>query len=161
MRRFALAIFLLLALLPGCKSEVSAQVGKPAPALTALTLGGDAIKLEDLRGKVVLVNFWWSGCGPCLTEMPQIDVVYRALADQGFEVLAVNMGQDAKEVRAVMRRTGVSYPLLLDGLKIDAKKYGVVAAPTSFLIDRDGNVVERINGPMTGEQLQARVEALG
>ncbi len=161
MRVFAFVSLLLLALLPGCKSEVSAQVGEPAPALTALTLSGEAIKLEDLRGKVVLVNFWWSGCGPCLVEMPEIEVVYRALADQGFEVLAVNMGQDAGEVRAVKRRTGVSYPLLLDGLKIDTRKYGVVAAPTSFLIDRDGTVVERINGPMTGAQLQARVEALG
>lgn len=151
----------VLALLPACKPESQALVGAPAPTLTALDLEGRGVDLDGFRGKIVFVNFWWSGCGPCLAEMPEIDDVYRARGDEDFVVLAVNMGQDAAEILAVRRLTRVSYPLLMDKLKIDAQKYGVIAAPTSFLIDRDGHLIERVNGPLTREQLDARLDEIG
>ena len=155
--RSLLASLVALVVLAACEPQDLVKVGRPAPELTATDLNGKAVKLADLRGKVVFVNFWWSGCGPCLVEMPEIEHVYRRLRNDGFEVLAVNIGQDEKTIKNTNRRLGVTYPLLCDRLKITTNQYNVAFAPTSFLIDRDGVIRERINGPLTRNELMNKV----
>ncbi|MCW2309583.1 TlpA family protein disulfide reductase [Rhodobium gokarnense] len=154
------AVILASAFLIACEPEATVEVGKAAPDLTVMDLDGQPVKLSEMRGKVVFVNFWWSGCGPCLAEMPEIDRVYRRYRDEGLEVLAVNIGQDAETIRNTNRRLGVAYPLVSDELKISTKHYGVAFAPTSFLIDRKGVVRERINGPVTQETLTQKVAGI-
>jgi len=144
--------------LSGCKdrkeaanAELSGE--RLAPELVATTQAGDVVRLEDLRGKVVLVNFWLAECGPCLAEMPDFDRFYQAHRHQGLEVVAINMGQSEDAVRRATRRMDVTFPLLADPLKITTTRYNVLAAPTSFVVDAEGRLVKRINGPLNHHDL--------
>jgi len=149
---------LAITALTGCEDRRDAATQQvdgeqAAPDLVAMTLAGEAVRLEDLRGKVVLVNFWLAECGPCLAEMPDFDRFYQAHRDRGLEILAINMGQSEDAVRKAVRRINVTFPLLTDPLKITTTRYNVLAAPTSFIIDAQGHLVERINGPLNHEDL--------
>ncbi len=157
-----LAVLGLLALVSACDGQetIASDASKAAPELAVLDMDSKAVKLADLKGKVVLINFWLVECGPCLVEMPEFESVYREYRDQGFEILAVNMGQENAAIRNAGRRLDVTYPLLEDPLKITTERYGVKAAPTSFLIDREGVLRERINSPMTGKVLEKKVTGL-
>ena len=125
-----------------------------------LGLDGRAVKLADYRGKVVLLNFWINGCGPCLAEMPILDALYRDHKAEGFEVLGINTGQDMETIVNTRRRTSVSFPLLSDRLSITSKTYGVVGFPVSFLIDRQGSIRDRIDGLLTRPELERKITAL-
>lgn len=157
-KSIALALLVLaVAAVAACEPTGSAETGAVAPELAALDLDDAAVRLDALRGKVVLVNFWLADCGPCLIEMPQFETVYRQYQPDGFEIIAVNMGQDSETVRNTWRRLNVTYPLVTDPLRITTARYAVEAAPTSFLIDRQGIVRERIDAPMTRADLARRV----
>lgn len=160
MKRLAVLLLLVVAMLPACHDTPSAAAGGPAPDLAALDLADGTVRLADHRGKVVLVNFWIAECGPCLAEMPGMDEVYRNLEARGFEILAVNTGQDVETVRNAVRRLPISFPVLADPLRIAGNRYGVVGVPTSFLIDRDGILRERIDGALSKAVLRNKVEAL-
>lgn len=153
------ALIVVLAL-AACTPDAKTKIGEIAPLFTAMDLEDKTVKLADFRGKVVVVNFWWSGCGPCLHEMPEFDQVYKDYKDKGLEIIGVNMGQSKATITSTNRRLDVSYLLLADELKIATRQYGVVAAPTSFLIDRDGVLRERINGPLTKEALSKKVAGM-
>ncbi len=156
------AILGLVALVSGCDGRETADgtADQTAPELAVLDMDRQAVKLADLKGKVVLVNFWLVECGPCLVEMPEFESVYQEYRDQGFEILAINMGQESAAIRNASRRLDVTYPLLEDPLKITTERYSVQAAPTSFLIDREGILRERINSPMTGKVLEKKLTGL-
>ncbi len=155
-----LAALALTVLVTACEEQKVATTAAAAPELAALDLGDQAVKLADYRDKVVFVTFWLNGCGPCLAEFPDIDAVYRRHKDQGFTVLAVNLGQDKAAIEASLRKVPVSFPFLADPLGITAKRYGVEGAPTAFLIDGKGIVRERFEGPVTPEDLEKKVRAL-
>lgn len=146
--------------LAGCEPKAGATVGEPASELTALTLDGEPVRLEAYRGKVVLINFWSGGCGPCLAEMPEIDALYREMRGQGFEIVALNSGDTQAEVAGISRRLQLSFPLLVDSLKITASRYEVIGVPTSFLVDREGRIAAKVMGPFDGERLADQVGAL-
>jgi thiol-disulfide isomerase/thioredoxin len=156
----ALTIIAIALALAACGNEPVARVSEPAPELAAVDDHDQVVRIADMRGKIVLVNFWLSGCGPCLAEMPGIDAVYRRYKDKGLEVLAVNFGQSRMEIDDAGRRIGVSFPLLADPLKIAMRRYHVVGTPTSFVIDAAGVLRERIDGPLTGGDLERRLAAL-
>ncbi|PKU21452.1 TlpA family protein disulfide reductase [Telmatospirillum siberiense] len=154
----AIAIAAILGL-TGCNEPraASASGGTPAPELVATTLDGRVIRLADLRGKVVLLDFWLGGCGPCLAEMPDLDAFYRSERDKGLEILAINMGQSEDAVAKAARQMTVSFPVLADPLKITIARYKVEAAPTFFIIDAKGNLVERIDGPLDKKLLAEKI----
>lgn len=157
-----LGAVLALLFVGACDKEVASNTahqkeGRPAPELVATTLDGQVVRLEAYRGKAVLINFWLVGCGPCMAEMPEIDAFYRDNRDKGFEVLAVNMGQPNGVIAQSVARLGVSFPMLADPLKITLERYEVVGAPTSFIIDRNGTLVERIDGPLGPSVLEAKL----
>lgn len=147
--------------LTACKDQKKAAIreatGEPAPDLVATRTDGSVVRLEELRGRVVLVNFWLAECGPCLAEMPDFEAFYQDYRDRGVEILAINMGQPQNVVTNVARRLGVSFPVLADPLKITTSRYNVLAAPTSFVIDAEGRLVERVNGPMNHDDLTEKV----
>lgn len=134
--------------------------GEPAPELGAMTLDGETVRLEDLKGRVVLVNFWLAECGPCMAEMPQFEAFYRANRHKGLEILAINAGQPPEVIEAVARRLELSFPLLADPLKITTTRYNVLAYPTSFIIGGDGRLIERINRPLDRDALSAKIRHL-
>jgi len=133
--------------------------GPPAPAFT---LDGPPVSLADLRGRVVLVNFWATWCEPCKEEMPAMERLYRAHRDRGFELLAISVGEEPEPVRAFREELGLSFPILLDRDKSVSRTYQTYRFPESYLVDREGVVVERYVGPREWdhEAYQERVARL-
>lgn len=118
------------------------SVSFPAPDFTLPTLSGAPIHLSALRGKVVLVNFWATWCGSCRAEMPALNALYQRYKDRGLEVLAVNLDTDStSNVQAFARKIGVTFRVGLDPSSSTARSYRVRSLPTTYLIDRAGNVV--------------------
>jgi len=102
--------------------------------------------LSDYRDKVVLVNFWASWCMPCVEEMPELTRLKKQLADQPFEILALNVGEKKYWVRKFIERINFNLPVLLDTSKYTFNNWGCKTLPTSFLIDTAGNVQYRVRG---------------
>ena len=116
----------------------------PAPDFTLSTLSGASLSLAELRGKVVLLNFWATWCVPCRKEMPAIEALYQRYKDRGLEVLAVSLDKGSTSgVESFVKEMGVTYRVALDPSWATARTYGVRGLPATFLIDRAGNVVMR------------------
>ena len=121
---------------------------KPAPELQLKDIDGKPQNLAELRGKVVLVNFWATWCPPCRREMPSMQRLYQSLPKNRFEILAVNIGEDDDTVFAF---TGTLEPsptfqLLFDRDSLELRKWPVMGLPTSFVIDKKGRVALRVVG---------------
>jgi peroxiredoxin len=121
--------------------------GGIAPAFQLASLDGDQVTLESLQGRVVLVNFWATWCKPCEDEMPAMGRLYDALKNQGFDLLAVSVDEGTEEVRQFQDRLELPFPLLLDPDQAVAERYQTYRFPESFLVDREGVIVERYIGP--------------
>jgi cytochrome c biogenesis protein CcmG/thiol:disulfide interchange protein DsbE len=119
----------------------------PGAAVALPTLDGSSQRsLAQLRGKVVVLNFWASWCGPCENEAPVLERAQRQLASDGGTVLGVTYKDDASESRAFVRRFKVTYPSLRDDQLKLAPKYGTTKLPETFVIDRRGRVVAMSRG---------------
>src|SRR5919197_6235623 len=131
-----------------------ADVGQLAPDFTLETASGGTIRLSDLRGKVVLLNFWATWCEPCRVEMPEIEGTYRAHQAGGFEVVAVNLQESADEVRPFMKELGLTFPAALDRDGAVSRLYRARALPSSLLVDRQGPVQYVRVGTLTKQGLE-------
>ncbi len=123
------------------------EPGRAAPAFSLENLEGGQADLASLRGKVVLINFWATWCKPCEDEMPAMERLYQKLHPEGFELLAVSVDDGVEEVRAFRDRLGFNFPVLLDPTKDTARQYQSFRYPESYLVDRDGTLIERYIGP--------------
>jgi peroxiredoxin len=124
------------------------EAGSRAPEFSLPRLGGGPpVVLAELRGRVVLVNFWATWCKPCEDEMPAMEGLYRGLAGQGFELLAVSVDAGDPEVAAFRDRLALSFPILRDPDRQVAMRYQSLRFPESWLIGPDGVVVARFIGP--------------
>jgi peroxiredoxin len=123
--------------------------GRPAPPFELAALdGASRLRLADLRGRVVLLNFWATWCKPCEDEMPAMERLYRALAGPEFELVAISVDTDAEAVARFRDRLGLSFPILLDPGSEVSRAYQTTGYPESFLIDRAGNLASaRFVGP--------------
>ncbi len=137
------------------------QVGALAPDFTLRGLDQKNVRLSQLRGKPVMVNFWATWCGPCSAEMPNIEKVYEKYPNGDFAVLAVNQGEYADQVSGYADLYHLHFPILLDEKAQVARVYRVQALPTTVFIDRDGIVREiHIGGPMTTEFIEKEILTL-
>ena len=136
-------------------------VGAPAPDFTLQSLDGQAVALSDYRGQVVLLNFWATWCEPCKLEMPAFDEVQQSAGPQGLQVLAVNFDEPAAEVQAFQDKLGLTFPLLLDPGAVVQRLYRVVGYPTSYWIDREGQVAAMHVGVMSERQLADYLTDMG
>jgi peroxiredoxin len=127
-------------------------VGMPAADFTLPTLDGRTVSLAELRGKVVLLNFWATWCKPCTTEMPAMQATYDRLRDKGFVVLAINELEDVPKVREHIRTYQHTFPVLLDQDNAVANLYGVYGLPVSVFVDAEGRVQEYVKGGILTEQ---------
>ncbi|MBN2736374.1 MAG: TlpA family protein disulfide reductase [Spirochaetales bacterium] len=109
-------------------------------------LKGQPVKLSDQKGKVVLLNFWATWCGPCRSEMPSMEKLYQKYRSSGFEILAVDLQEAAETVSEFAKEQGYSFPILLDTTGEQAQAYGARGIPTSYLIDKQGYIVAGIVG---------------
>lgn len=123
--------------------------GDQAPGFTLPLLAGGEASLADYRGKVVLVNVWATWCGPCRTEMPDMERFYQSLKGQPFEILAVSVDdRGAQDVAPFVQELGITFPILLDPDKIIESLYSTSRVPESFIIDKNGVVRRRVIGPL-------------
>lgn len=138
-----------------------AEVRSPAPGFELSALDGSKVSLADYRGLVVLLNFWASWCPPCRAEMPDLDAFQQQYRDQGFAVVAVNMGEDAGTARAFMEENDLHFPVLLDTYGSVYDRYDARALPSSFIIGRDGTLIKAYPaGVITRAQLERDVVPL-
>jgi thiol-disulfide isomerase/thioredoxin len=140
MRIRALAFLLWAVPLAVPAQELSPWSGPSAPSLVLPDLQGRVHRLADYRGKVVLLNFWASWCGPCREETPSLEVLRRALRAEPFVVLAVNVGEDARAARRFVQVAGVGFTVLLDRDREAMREWGAQALPTTFVIGPDGRI---------------------
>lgn len=119
-----------------------------APDFTLKNLEGQEVSLKQLRGKLVLLNFWATWCGPCRIEKPTLEKLYQEFKDKGLVILAVSIdqGDSLQVVRAYYEKYGYSYGALLDSEMEVARLYGVRAIPASYLIDREGYILGIVLG---------------
>jgi peroxiredoxin len=149
-----LPVVLALLALAACSDDlVVLRPGEAAPDFQLESLERGPVSLAGLRGRLVMVRFWADWCKSCRTEMPLIEEKYRAYHDRGFEVLAVNVRQSEETAGRFAREVGITYPVLLDRDGAQAGAWGVIGLPTTFLIDREGKILEEIIGDMNRRSL--------
>jgi len=112
----------------------------PAPAIHLANVDGTPRTLENLRGSVVLLNFWATWCIPCRDEMPAMERLHRDYRQRGLRVLGVNFKESAPEVRVFLDKLGVSFGTVLDTDGKVSEKYRVRGLPVTFLVDREGTL---------------------
>ncbi len=117
-----------------------------AAAFTLPDLSGAEVSLSDHQGRWVLLTFWATWCGPCITEMPSLQQFHSRNADAGFSVLAVAVGSDEAGVRDLVRQQGLTFPVLLDRGDRVASTYQAWSVPLTYLVDPDGNLVGVVRG---------------
>jgi cytochrome c biogenesis protein CcmG/thiol:disulfide interchange protein DsbE len=146
-RPFFFASFaLLMVLLVSCNNQKTANVRasgdrKPAPAFKLKDSSGGEVKLADLKGKVVLLNFWATWCGPCEVEIPWFVEFEQKYKDQGFAVLGVSFDDDGWiSVRPYMATHKINYRVAIGSDELSQVYGGVDSLPTSFIIDRSGRI---------------------
>jgi peroxiredoxin len=111
-----------------------------APDFTLRSMEGKNLRLGEQRGKVVMVNFWATWCGPCLVEMPHLNRLYEKYRNAGFVLFGVNVDEDVRNAVALAQKMGLKFPVLADTDKRVSKQYDLTAMPSTVLIDRDGRV---------------------
>src|SRR3979411_890805 len=115
-----------------------------APDFSLESLDGKSVKLSDLRGKAVLLNFWATYCGPCKIEMPWFVELQKEYGPQGFQIVGVAMDDASTEdIAKFAKEMGVNYPILLGKESVGQSYGGVSVLPTTFFLDRDGKVMAR------------------
>lgn len=156
----SLAAAALVLLLPACAPKLDPARAKPAPEVVGETLDGDAFRLSDLRGKVVLVNHFGTWCPPCRKEMPHLVRMHADLEPRGFEVVAIDHDDTIPAVRAFAQAHGIRFPIVF--LPRGSNPFRVRALPANVLLDRQGRVRLRSQGfrSSTAETLRAAAETL-
>jgi cytochrome c biogenesis protein CcmG, thiol:disulfide interchange protein DsbE len=133
----------------------------PAPALDLPKLGGgDTASLADYRGQVVVLNFWASWCKPCRAESPLLERWHRRILARGGTVLGVDMQDVTGSAQAFIDEYGLSYPMLKDKEGEGVEKFGVVAYPETFVIDRRGRIAAVQRGPVNERFMRRSVAPL-
>ncbi|PFF02878.1 thiol:disulfide interchange protein [Bacillus thuringiensis] len=140
------------------------EIGKSAPDFELTKLDGTNVKLSDLKGKKVILNFWATWCGPCQQEMPDMEDFYKE-HKENVEILAINYtpsekGGGEEKVSNFVKEKGITFPILLDKNIDVTTAYKVITIPTSYFIDTKGVIQDKFIGPMTQKEMEKRVAKL-
>jgi peroxiredoxin len=156
------SILLLIASSLTVSSLSAGELRGPAHNFTLQSRTGEVISLADLKGEVVMVNFWATWCGPCRKEMPHLEALHQRYSDLGFTLLGVNVEEDSSGADEFLAETPVSFPILFDPGNEVSKLYDVVAMPSTVMIDRNGNMRYIHHGYKDGyeSEYQTQIRAL-
>jgi thiol-disulfide isomerase/thioredoxin len=147
--------------MPGTEPAESELVGKAASPFSLKGLTGKPTTLASLKGKVVLLDFWASWCGPCRIEMPTIDKLDRELKAKGLVVLGVNVGEKAKTASDYIKKNNYGFAILLDSDSQVSERYGASGLPTVVVIDKQGNISSHFIGVQSEEVLREALRKAG
>jgi peroxiredoxin len=136
--------------LAGGAAHAGVSVSAPAPDFTLRTLAGSNMRLQEQRGKVVMINFWATWCGPCRQEMPHLNKLHEKYAKSGFVLMGVNVDDDVRNAADLAGKLGVKFPVLLDTEKTVSRNYDMSTMPSTLLIDREGRVRHLHRGYRSG-----------
>ena len=146
--------------LPGVSLPESTAIGAPAPDFELNNLANETIRLSELRGKIVVINFWATWCEPCKVEMPFFEELYSSSQKQ-LEILAVNFDEPSQQVQEFAEEYKLSFPILLDPGGNVQNLYRVRGYPTTFILDEEGIVRYHHIGLITEGQLDQYLSELG
>lgn len=135
--------------------------GKPAPDFTLKdVLQGKEYSLSQFKGKVVMINFFTFFCGPCRDEMPDLNKINNELKGKGLQTLGIALSSDPTQIRFLVKQLGLEYPVLIGTDKVSEAYGSISVVPTTVIIDKEGNVVQRIEGTRKKEVFQKMIEPL-
>jgi thiol-disulfide isomerase/thioredoxin len=139
MRRIVPIVFTLGAMAFALPS-ITASAARPTPDVAVQRADGAAVRLADYKGKVVLIDFWATWCPPCKVSFPALDTIYREYQEKGLEVLAVNLDEKRRDADTFLDAHPHRLTVLFDPKGLSPTAFGVKGMPSSFLIDRAGNI---------------------
>lgn len=134
------------AIIDQLRAELALAEGKPFPAFAVTGLDGKPLSLEDYKGKVVLVDFWATWCGPCVAELPNVIAAYETHHSSGFEIVGISLDSDERKLDSFIEENNMPWRQFFDGRGWKnelAQKYGVRSIPATFLLDEDGVIIGR------------------
>jgi peroxiredoxin len=160
--RFIVTVMLAAALFTGCSSPTPVKAAvkpeserKPAPNFVLKDITGKTVKLTDYRGKVVLLNFWATWCGPCKIEIPWFIDFEQAYKDRNFSVLGISLDDDGWDsVKPFVEQRKINYRVMIGTEEMSQQYGGVEALPTTFIIDRDGRIAAIHEGLVSKSEYQ-------
>ena len=157
-------IILMLSLLSGCgDSQKKAKVKKSVPAFSLTSLDGNEITRDNLKGKVVILDFWATWCAPCRAAIPHMVDLYETYKDKGLEVVGVSMDQNQSEVADFIKRNRVPYPIAMGTNNSITKDLGNISSlPTIILLDRKSSIEFKVVGfnAEIGTKLENKIKEL-
>ena len=130
-----------------------AVTADPFGDFTVTTLYGESLKLSELRGSIVMIDFWSSWCPPCRAEAPVLAEAYEHWAELGVEFVGIAIWDEADDVQSFVELHGIDYPNAIDDRGEIAVDFGVKGIPEKFFVNRKGEIVRKINGPNTAQSL--------
>lgn len=137
------------------------QLEKPMPSFSKISLSGDSLRSQSLRGKVTLVNFWATWCGPCVIETPDFVALRNEWKDRNFEIVGISMDTEGFEVVSGFAEDfQIPYPLILDEGPLSDEFGGVYALPTTFVVDAEGLIRHRFIGAFPVEEMKETLDEM-
>jgi cytochrome c biogenesis protein CcmG, thiol:disulfide interchange protein DsbE len=134
------------------------------PAATDFTLKdvlqGQDYSLSQFRGKVVLINFFTFFCGPCRDEMPELNQIYNQYKGQGYQTLGIALSSDPTQIRFLVKQLGLDYPVLIGNDSVSNAYGSIAVVPTTFIIDKSGNVFKKIEGTRSKAEFEQMIQPL-
>ncbi len=153
----------IVLVIPLRAEETNPLIGKAAPAFSLITTSGSTVALSDLKGKVILLDFWATWCGPCQASMPHLQELTndKTLADKGLIVLVVNDAEDKATIEHFVKENKLSLTIPMDSNEEAMKSYHVDGLPVTLVIGRDGTVANAFSGytEEIGTQIDAAIKA--
>ncbi len=141
----------------GQEAAIGLNVGNLAPDFTLDDLEGGKVRLSDLRGSAVFINFWATWCPPCRAEMPEIEAVHQKYKDKGVVVIGVDIMESESTVRRFIQQGGYTWTFAMDTSGEVSAQYNINAIPTSYFIDREG-IIRAVNiGAMTKRAMEDKL----
>ena len=152
--------FILVSLFLSGMAGSPPLLGGPAPGFELKSLDGETVKMSELKGEFVVLNFWASWCVPCMKEMPELQKTHEDFGNKNFKVIAINFGESKKKVSEFTRDFGLSFPVLIDRNGNTSEKYRILNLPVTYFISPDGIIRDTIHGSVTQEVIANKINQI-
>jgi thiol-disulfide isomerase/thioredoxin len=153
-------ILLICLFLPAIVFAQKNQEDK-APAITLKDINGKSVRISDFKGKIILLNFWATWCPPCRAEIPELTKWQKEYENQGLQIIGVTYPPtNRKKVRSFVRQNAINYPILFGSKNTKELFTSADTMPFSVVIDRDGQITERIEGIIYAEEFDEKIKPL-